>query len=237
MANLQGEKRAKYVQAMFARIAPRYDLMNRLMTAGQDVRWRREVIRRASVPVGGRVLDLGAGTGDLSFEALKQSPGSTSVAADLTVEMMQVGKARLEAESAGKSLTWCAADSLGLPFLSESFDAVISGFLLRNVIDVPKALREQYRVLKPGGRWVSLDTTRPRPSMLTPFINVHLHHVIPLMGRLIAGQAEAYQYLPESTEGFLTAEQLASRLVQAGFQEVGFQVLMFGTVAIHWGRK
>lgn len=233
MAHLTGTDRARYVQGMFSRIARRYDLMNRLMTAGQDVRWRREVVRRAGIPESGRLLDLGAGTGDLAWETRRQHPGSQPVAADFTLEMMRVGKSRPNFPS----LDWSAADALRLPFLTESFDAVISGFLLRNVVDVPQALSEQYRVLKPGGRVVVLDTTQPTRNLLSPLINFHLHVIIPFLGRIIAGASDAYTYLPESTEAFLQAEQLADFFRQAGFQEVSFRRLMFGTVAIHWGRK
>jgi len=233
MAHLTGTERARYVQGMFSRIARRYDLMNRLMTAGQDVRWRREVVRRTGIPESGRLLDLGAGTGDLAWETRRQHPGSQPVAADFTLEMMRVGKSRPNFPS----LDWSAADALHLPFLTETFDAVISGFLLRNVVDVPQALSEQYRVLKPGGRVVVLDTTQPTRNLLSPLINFHLHVIIPFLGRIIAGASEAYTYLPESTEAFLKAEQLAAFFSQAGFKEVGFRRLMFGTVAIHWGRK
>lgn len=233
MAHLTGTERARYVQGMFSRIARRYDLMNRLMTAGQDVRWRREVVRRAGIPESGRLLDLGAGTGDLAWETRRQHPGSQPVAADFTLEMMRVGKSRPNFPS----LDWSAADALRLPFLTESFDAVVSGFLLRNVVDVPQALSEQYRVLKPGGRVVVLDTTQPTRNLLSPLINFHLHVIIPFLGRIIAGASEAYTYLPESTEAFLQAEQLAAFFNQAGFKEVSFCRLMFGTVAIHWGRK
>jgi len=232
MAHLSGGERARYVQGMFARIARRYDLMNRLMTAGQDVRWRREVIRRAALPQDGLLLDLGAGTGDLARQALLQSPGSSAVAADFTLEMMLVGRQRPAAR-----LDWSAADALYLPFPDERFDAVVSGFLLRNVSDLPQALAEQRRVLRPGGRIVALDTTQPVKNPLTPLIQIHLHTVIPVLGRLIAGDAEAYRYLPDSTEGFLRAETLAECIQAAGFREVGFRRQMLGTVAIHWGIK
>ncbi len=232
MAYLTGGERARYVQGMFAHIARRYDLMNRLMTAGQDVRWRREVIRRAELPASGRLLDLGAGTGDLAREALRQVPKSLPVAADFTLEMMRVGKTR-----PNMGLEWAAADALCLPFPDGSFDAVVSGFLLRNVSDILQSLNEQRRVLKPGGRIIALDTTQPPKNPLAPLIKLHLHTVIPTLGRLIVGSAEAYRYLPETTENFLSAEGLAERMQTAGFQGVGFRRLMFGTVAIHWGFK
>jgi demethylmenaquinone methyltransferase/2-methoxy-6-polyprenyl-1,4-benzoquinol methylase len=226
MTQLKGRERAHYVQAMFTRIAGRYDLMNRLMTGFQDVRWRRRVIRLADLSPHARLLDLGAGTGDLAREALSQQPAALVTAADFTLEMMRVG-------ARSGSLDWCAADALSLPFESASFDAMVSGFLMRNVTDLPRALQEQHRLLKPGGRIVILDTTRPRRGLLSPFIWIHLHVVIPLLGALLTGAREAYTYLPDSTEGFVTAEQLAAHLAAAGFREITFQRLMFGTIAIH----
>jgi demethylmenaquinone methyltransferase/2-methoxy-6-polyprenyl-1,4-benzoquinol methylase len=233
MSHLTGRQRSQYVRGMFARIAGRYDLMNRLMTLGQDARWRRDVIRRAELRPGDRLLDLGAGTGDIAFEAVRRRPGVRPIAADFTLEMMRVGKAR----PAGGRLPWVGADALSLPFPDQQFDAVVSGFLMRNVADLPLALAEQRRVLKPGGRIVILDTTRPTENWLAPFLRIHLHRVIPALGRLIAGNVEAYTYLPESTEGFLSAEQLADRLIAAGFHDVAFQRRMLGTIAIHSGVK
>jgi len=233
MTHLDNEQRAQYVQRMFARIAHRYDLMNRLMTAGQDARWRREVIRRADLHAGDMLLDLGAGTGDLAREALKQCERSRVIAGDFTLEMMRVGQARF----AALPIAWSASDALRLPFADQTFDAIVSGFLLRNVIDLRRALREQYRVLKPGGHIVALDTTQPTRSILAPFIRFHMHTIIPMLGRLIAGASDAYTYLPDSTESFLQAEVLADRLREAGFEQVGFKKRMFGTVAIHWGQR
>jgi demethylmenaquinone methyltransferase/2-methoxy-6-polyprenyl-1,4-benzoquinol methylase len=233
MANLSGAERADYVQHMFSRIAGRYDLMNRLMTAGQDRAWRREVIQRAALPPRGDLLDLGAGTGDLSREALQQYPGCRPVTADFTLAMMLAGKQRPESAP----LRWLGADALHLPFPDESFDGAVSGFLLRNVSDVRQALAEQRRVLRPGGRIVILDTTRPQRNLLTPLINIHFHTVIPTLGKLITGEGEAYTYLPESTGNFLPAEQLAERMLEAGFRQVGFRRRMLGTIAIHWGTK
>lgn len=221
------------IQRMFERIARRYDLMNRLMTFGQDLRWRQEVIRLVQLESGGRLLDLGAGTGDLSYESLRQYPGCRVVAADFTVPMMQVGRRR----PGSTSILWVAADALNLPFPDQSFDAVVSGFLLRNVVDLPRTLREQYRVLKPSGRMVALDTTRSDYGWLSPLIQFHMHTIIPLLGQAITGSKQAYTYLPASTDSFLSAETLARHLHEAGFHEIGFRRKMFGTIAIHWGVK
>lgn len=228
--NLSGDERARYVRDMFAGIAPRYDLMNRIMTGGQDVRWRRKVIRLAQINNHASLLDLGTGTGDLAKEALSQFPSAKVVGADFTLEMMRAGKQN-------SPYNWSAADALSLPFSDSSFDVVISGFLMRNVIDLNSALTEQYRVLKSGGRIVILDTTKPKRNLLSPLIQLHMHTIIPLLGRLITGVSDAYRYLPESTDGFVTAENMASRMIYVGFENVGFQRLMFGTVAIHHGDK
>lgn len=231
MANLTGNERATYVQNMFTRIAPRYDLMNRVMTFGQDMRWRRTVIEKAAIPESGRVLDLGAGTGDIALAIQAARPDSKPTAADFTYEMMHVGRER----PGGQRLPWNCADALNLPYASESFDAVVSGFLMRNVTDLDRALKEQMRVLVPGGHLVILDTTRPPQNLLTPFIRVHLNYVIPMLGKLLTGEADAYTYLPDTTKEFLTAETLAARMRDAGLKDVGFKRVMFGTIAIHWG--
>jgi demethylmenaquinone methyltransferase/2-methoxy-6-polyprenyl-1,4-benzoquinol methylase len=153
-------------------------------------------------------------------------------AADFTLAMMLAGQRR-----PGPRPVFCAADALRLPYPTANFNALVSGFLLRNVADIDLALREQLRVLRPGGRWVALDTTRPKPSLLSPFIYFHMHTIIPLLGTLLTGQRDAYTYLPESSEAFLRAEELAARMTAAGFQKVGFRRLNFGTVALHWGEK
>jgi demethylmenaquinone methyltransferase/2-methoxy-6-polyprenyl-1,4-benzoquinol methylase len=233
MSHLTGPARARYVRSMFGRIASRYDLMNRLMTAGQDVGWRKRVLDGAALPPGGQLLDVGAGTGDLALEALRRDPAVRAIGGDFTLEMMRVGKAR----PGGMRVRWAGTDALNLPFPDGVFDAVVSGYLMRNVTDVRRAWSEQYRVLKPGGRVTCLDTTPPPRNVLRPFIDLHLHVVIPALGRLIAGTSEAYTYLPTSTEGFLSAENLADHMRAAGFREVGFQRLMLGTMAIHWGVK
>ena len=230
MTNLTGQERSKYVQSMFTKIAHRYDVMNRLMTGGQDIRWRKQVIKLARLKPSASLLDLGTGTGDLAREALLQEPQAKVTAADFTIEMMRVGKK-------SGNLQFSAADALNLPFKDTNFDAVVSGFLMRNVTDVQQALKEQYRTLKPGGRIVILDTTRPKGNILSPFIWLHMHFIIPTVGGLLSGERDAYNYLPDTTENFLTAEQLASRMIAVGFKKVDFKRLMFGTIGMHWGEK
>jgi demethylmenaquinone methyltransferase/2-methoxy-6-polyprenyl-1,4-benzoquinol methylase len=138
---------------------------------------------------------------------------------------------------AGQGVLWVGSDALELPFPKGSFDAVASGFLIRNVVDLPRVLGEQYRVLRPGGRIVCLDTTPPPDGWLRPLITFHMHTVIPALGGLITGHRDAYAYLSGSTDNFLPAEVLAEKMRAAGFHHVGFQRLMFQTVALHWGVK
>jgi len=231
MSQLTGKERERYVKNVFTRIAPHYDLMNRLMTAGQDVRWRKETIRRAKLTPGSRLLDLGAGTGDLARDAERQQPKAQAVAADFTLGMMLAGKQH------HGNLAFVQANALQTPFGDATFDAVVSGYLMRNVGNLQQAIAEQYRILTPGGRVVILETTVPGKSILSPFIWFHLHVVIPLLGGIVSGFREAYTYLPDSTEHFLTAEELADRLRSGGFINIGFRRLMGGTMAIHWGEK
>jgi demethylmenaquinone methyltransferase/2-methoxy-6-polyprenyl-1,4-benzoquinol methylase len=234
MANLTGEARAQYVQELFGTIAHRYDLMNRLMTFGQDARWRREVIRAAGLSQNSKLLDLGAGTGDLEYEALQQVPSAQVVAVDFSLEMIWVGKAK---NGPVRNIHWLAADALCLPFPEASFDAVISAFLLRNVADLRTTLQEQYRVLKPGGKIVTLDTSPPPHTPPAPFIRFHLHYVIPTLGKLVSNNAQAYHYLPDSTEAFLEPGILARYMQETGLHSVTYQRRMFGTIAIHQGVK
>jgi demethylmenaquinone methyltransferase/2-methoxy-6-polyprenyl-1,4-benzoquinol methylase len=233
VAHLRGEERARYVQGMFGRIAGRYDLMNRLMTAGQDVRWRRYVIRQAGLPSGGRLLDIATCTGEIALEGLRQVAGLQAVGGDFTLEMMQAGKQQPERQR----IQWVGADTLALPFPDQTFDAVTSGFLMRNVVDVPRACAEQWRVLRPGGRIVVLESSPPKKNALRPFIRLHLNYVIPTLGRIVAGESDAYRYLPDSTQHFQDPDALATIMRQAGFAEVDYRLFMFGTIAVHTGRR
>lgn len=234
-SKLQGQEKSEYVQEMFGRIAERYDLMNRLMTLWQDQKWRRFVVRQANIPAQGKVLDLATGTGDIAFEALRVVPDAQVVGADFSLPMMVVGKRT----HTGSEVHWCAADALYLPFPDGAFHSVLSGYLLRNVSDIHQALVEQVRILQPGGRMVTLDSSPPAKNLLRPFILFHLKYIIPLLGRIVVGKqgADAYRYLPESTQGFKTPQELSQLMQDAGLINVRYQTFMFGTIAVHWGEK
>ncbi len=226
MAHLQGSEREQYVKKTFSFIANRYNMMNHLMTFGVDILLRKEVMRIARPKTNEQLLDAGSGTGDLAREARRRCANADITAADFSLGMMT-------AATDWKDIQRCQADALALPFASQTFDVVVSGYLVRNVADLNTALTEQFRVLKPGGRIVVLDTTRPRQNILTPLIKLYFRVIIPLFGKLLTGNREAYTYLTQSSEHFISAEALADVLQRCGFTDVKFRIRMLGTMAIH----
>lgn len=212
---------------MFGRIARRYDLMNTLLTLGQDARWRRLVAD--SLPAGGgAVLDLGSGTGRLAQAIAERDARFQVVAADFSLPMLRVAPAALRR---------VAADAQRLPFRDGQFEAVVSGFLVRNLADFDLGLKEQIRVIKPGGTVVILETTPGPRGLLRPLYRLYFRYVVPLLGSLIAGDASAYTYLPESTLAFLEPSRLAAQLRAHGVQDVQTLPLMLGCVAVTVGTR
>ncbi len=221
------------VQKMFDDIAPSYDLMNRVMTMGQDQKWRRFVVAKAGDPGQGWVLDLATGTGDIASLMEKQFPGGSHLGADFSLNMLREAQKRF----ANQAIDWQASDATNLPYKDDSFESITFGYLLRNVDSSLQVLQEIHRVLKPGGRVVCLDTTPPEKNMLYPFIRFYFRFGIPLLGRFIASDEAAYSYLTGSTMGFHRAEELADIFKEAGFKQVAFKKFMMGTIGIHWGIK
>jgi demethylmenaquinone methyltransferase/2-methoxy-6-polyprenyl-1,4-benzoquinol methylase len=221
------------IRRMFTDIARRYDLLNRVITFGRDQTWRRALVQQAAPAPGDRILDVGAGTGDLALTCIRQAPDGRVVAVDFTAAMLVRGKARTR----DLPVRWVRADALHLPFASRTFDRALSGFLLRNVDDLDRALSEQLRVLRRAGRILSLDTTRPTGVPFAWLIRTYFRTAVPILGWALSGHFSAYRYLASSTEAHLTAEELAVRLASAGFGDCGFRRMMLGSVAIHWGTK
>ena len=212
------------VRSMFDRIAPVYDVMNRVMTAGLDIRWRR-FAAQAAVRPGDRVLDAACGTGDLAI-ADRKAGAARVTGLDFSEKMLE--RARRKAD-----LEWVQADMLALPFAEGTFDAATVGFGVRNVADLELALRELRRVLKPGGRLAILEITQAR-GPLKPFFSLWFDRIVPLLGKVLPG-GSAYTYLPESVKRFPTAEGLVELLVSSGFGEVEFRLLGGSIVALHTG--
>jgi demethylmenaquinone methyltransferase/2-methoxy-6-polyprenyl-1,4-benzoquinol methylase len=217
---------------MFARIARRYDLMNRLMTFGQDMRWRRWLVRATALPPGGRFLDVATGTGDVAFLAT-QPPHAPRLVVGLDLVPTMLQRAQRRGKTHPSSPAWLVGEALHLPFAAETFDAVASAFLLRNVGDVAAALREQVRVTRRGGRVVCLDVPRPDGATLVQrLFRLYFHHGVPLLGRVVAGDWDAYKYLPASAEAFLTRTQLRHIMESVGLEDVRCHPVMLGAVVI-----
>jgi demethylmenaquinone methyltransferase/2-methoxy-6-polyprenyl-1,4-benzoquinol methylase len=227
------DERPVFVNRMFARIAPTYDLMNRLMTFGQDQGWRRKLLDACALPPHGTLLDIGTGTGDIAYAAMQRYPGVRAVGSDFTYEMMAAGAGKVP----GLFLPFVQGDTFALPFRDDTFDAVVSGFLVRNVVDRVAAFREMARVTRPGGRVACLEIAPPTNALLEPFFRFYFFRVVPLVGALISGDGKAYAYLPHSTVEFPPPETLARLMEQAGLSNVVYHEYMIKTVAIHVGTK
>ncbi len=217
---------ANEVRTMFDRIAPVYDVMNRVMTAGLDLRWRRKTAE-AVVRPGDRVLDACCGTGDLAVACVRAGGKVTGL--DFSPRMLE------RARRKSHVVTWVEGDLLALPWADGSFEAATVGFGVRNVTDLPKALAELARVLVPDGRVGILEITTPR-GLLAPFYRVWFDRIVPLIGRALK-ERTAYSYLPASVRRFPDAEELAKRLRAAGFQHVAYRTFAGGIVALHTGTK
>ena len=221
------------VRQMFNRIVPRYDLMNRVMTGGRDVAWRNIVARQAAAS-GDDVLDIATGTGDLAF-AIRQAGARHVTGTDFSEEMIEAAKRK--APKHGRDVTFRIADALNLPFEDGSFDACTVSFGLRNMTDYDAALREMYRVLRPGGTAIVLEMTPFRRPILGPPFRFYFGKVVPVVGGVLSGSMTAYRYLPSSVDAFPAAHELADMMQEAGFEDVKYQLLGFGTVAIHSGER
>ena len=228
-------EKSTYVREMFATIAPKYDLANRVMTAGIDESWRRRAIRELGAAQGGEILDLCCGTGDLSFAAARASRERSVIGVDFCAPMLDVARRR-NADLADR-VTFLEGDAMSLSFPDGRFDGVTMGFAMRNVVDIAATLREVRRVLKPGARFVNLDVSKPPNPLWRQLFYLHFYKLVPLIGRLLSGSKSAYAYLPNSLTNFPDADGLAARFAQADFRDVRYVRLLGGIVAIHVGTK
>jgi demethylmenaquinone methyltransferase/2-methoxy-6-polyprenyl-1,4-benzoquinol methylase len=233
MSATAGRLPAAEVRAMFDRIAPRYDLLNRAMTAGLDGRWRQAAAAAADLAAGDRALDCCTGTGDLALAlADRVTTAGEVVGVDFSPRM--VALARDKAARRGAPARFAVADALDLPFPDDEFDAATVAFGIRNVADLDRGLAEMARVVRPGGRVVVLEITTP--ARLRRFYGVWFDRVVPWLGRLLGRDGAAYSYLPASVRRFPEPPLLAARMAAAGLREVRWRPLAAGIVALHHGR-
>jgi len=224
-------ERARAVSTMFTRIADRYDLMNSLMTAGRHHAWRRATARAAAAAPAGPILDLATGTGDLAIAVRRDDPTRDVVGADFSLGMLR--HARRKLGTARGALV--AADALTLPFAEGAFACVVSAFLLRNLVDLERGVREMRRVTRPGGRVVALEITRVAAPVWGGIFGVYFRRLVPAIGAVVARDRQAYTYLPASVDRFLTARELATAMERAGLHDVHWRTFALGTVALHVG--
>jgi demethylmenaquinone methyltransferase/2-methoxy-6-polyprenyl-1,4-benzoquinol methylase len=219
---------------MFDRIAGVYDLMNSAMTAGMHHRWRERAADRAGLGPGDSALDVCCGTGDLALElARRVGPDGRVIGSDFSERMLELARekgARVNGSGPAPTFEW--ADALELPYEDRSFDAVTVGFGVRNLVDLDRGIAEMTRVLRPGGRIVILEITQPTRPPLSTFFSLWFDRLVPLLGR-VAGDSEAYSYLPESVKRFPPPEGLAAKMDAAGLHSIRWTILAGGIIAIH----
>ena len=229
------EKRRR-VAGVFDSVADRYDLMNDAMSLGVHRLWKRFAVEHTGARPGQRVLDLAGGTGDLAARLARLvGPAGEVVIGDINASMLQVGRERLLDRGIAANVRFVQADAENLPFPDHSFDCITIAFGLRNVTDKQTALESMFRILKPGGRLLVLEFSKPSLPGLAPLYDLYSFRVLPLMGRLIAGDADSYRYLAESIRMHPDQDTLKGMMEQAGFEDCDYFNLSGGIVAVHRG--
>lgn len=218
--------------AMFDAIAPRYDLLNRIISLGIDQRWRRRTVASLALQPGGRVLDLATGTGDLALLVARTHPEVTVVGLDPSANMLAVGARKVTAAGLDARVSLVQGDAQALPFEGDRFDGACMAFGIRNVPDRSAALREIARVVRPGGRVAILELSEPRSGILGPLARFHIHSVVPALGAVLSG-AKEYRYLQRSIAAFPPPEQFAEQMRGAGLDVLSVEPLTFGVCCLY----
>ena len=229
------QQRAQQIQTMFSRITRRYDLMNRVMTGGMDGAWRKTTASQLNLPSHARVLDLATGTGDLAFAVRERFPDAQVIGADFSETILREGARKSSLRSDAVHYTWAVGDALSLSYPDATFDACTSAFLIRNVVDLPRCLREMKRVVKPGGQVACMEITHPQTPIFKQLFQLYFYKIVPLIGGIITGDSKAYSYLPNSLIKFPPAEPLKRMMIEAGYKNVYYKLMGLGVMAVHVG--
>ena len=227
-----------YVRRMFGRIARVYDLMNFVMTAGLDRRWRLFAARQIALQAGQTALDVGTGTGDLAIALARLSdPNAHIIGVDFTAEMLDIGREKLRRLGLADRIELRQGDGEGLAFPDSTFDACCSAFVVRNLADVERGFREMLRVVKPGGRVVCLEMSHPYNPLFAAIYHLYFDRIVPLLGKLIGKAFDAYSYLPTSVSTFPDAPHLKQIMERSGWRDVKYYYRVGGVVAVHVGTR
>ena len=229
--------KAGMVHGVFTRVASKYDIMNDLMSGGMHRLWKEAMMDWLAPRPGQRLLDVAGGTGDVAFRFLGRASGAQAVVCDMTEAMLIEGRKRAEADRMSERLDWVAGDAMALPFADATFDIYTISFGIRNVTRVGDALAEAYRVLRPGGRLMVLEFSQIPNDLLQRAYDLYSFNVIPVMGQVVAGDRDSYQYLVESIRKFPDQETFVSMIRRAGFDQVKYRNLTMGIAALHSGWK
>ncbi len=238
-SDTSASQKARNIQWMFNSIAHRYDLLNRLLSAGMDIRWRRKMVRRLAPIEGESILDLATGTADVALEILNQAKGRLDrlIGLDFSPAMLTLAKGKLRATASSAKTFLVAGAAESIPVSDSQFDGLTVAFGVRNFADLDQGLAEMARVLKPGGRAVILEFSLPRSHVLCFGYKLYFKKILPLLGGLISGQPDAYRYLPDSVETFPVRDALEKKLLAAGFDSVKYKDLNLGIVTLYQAFK